>query len=615
MAVTDTERLVVDLEARISQFERNFKRANAVANDNWSKVENRTKRAGDRMRRDTAQASATVITNLRGIGTAFAGGFLGGAAVTSLSQLPSAVRNVTRELADLKAEAARAGIGVEDFQALESAASESRVKIDALTDGIKELQLRADEFISTGKGSAAEAFERLGFSADELKAKLKDPSELFLEIIGRLQRLDKAAQIRVSDEIFGGTGGEQFVQLLERGETSIRSSMQAAREAGYVLDKELVDRAAALDRQFDQITRTVGSNLKSAIINAASGFEWFISEYRRARELANPENLLPPAERARRQQERDRANAMSRLRESLESGEKTQPIFTRDDLKPLPASPTPADKDRNKTLDAIRREKEAITALIGELEEELRLVGASEVQQQIAASLRKAGAQATDEQRAKITELVTAIEEERASVEQLETAMAELKGGARDVLGGMIADLRAGKSGAEVLLKTFDRIASKLIDIALDSLVENAFGAPGQAASGGVFGIVGRLFGFAEGGYTGDGGKREPAGIVHRGEYVINADATGRNRALLEAINAGKAPMLAPSVIAQSDSISNRVVNVAPQINITVEGSSRDAKADEELAGRIGNVVENSVRDLVGKELRMQLRPGGVLNR
>jgi len=27
--------------------------------------------------------------------------------------------------------------------------------------------------------------------------------------------------------------------------------------------------------------------------------------------------------------------------------------------------------------------------------------------------------------------------------------------------------------------------------------------------------------GFSEGGYTGDGGKHEPAGIVHRGEYVV----------------------------------------------------------------------------------------------
>jgi myosin heavy subunit len=36
------------------------------------------------------------------------------------------------------------------------------------------------------------------------------------------------------------------------------------------------------------------------------------------------------------------------------------------------------------------------------------------------------------------------------------------------------------------------------------------------------------LRGFATGGYTGDGGKYEPAGVVHRGEFVFNKDATRR---------------------------------------------------------------------------------------
>lgn len=34
--------------------------------------------------------------------------------------------------------------------------------------------------------------------------------------------------------------------------------------------------------------------------------------------------------------------------------------------------------------------------------------------------------------------------------------------------------------------------------------------------------------GFAAGGYTGDGGVNEPAGIVHRGEYVMPASAVDR---------------------------------------------------------------------------------------
>lgn len=34
--------------------------------------------------------------------------------------------------------------------------------------------------------------------------------------------------------------------------------------------------------------------------------------------------------------------------------------------------------------------------------------------------------------------------------------------------------------------------------------------------------------GYATGGYTGSGGKYEPAGVVHRGEFVFTQEATNR---------------------------------------------------------------------------------------
>jgi phage tail tape-measure protein len=45
---------------------------------------------------------------------------------------------------------------------------------------------------------------------------------------------------------------------------------------------------------------------------------------------------------------------------------------------------------------------------------------------------------------------------------------------------------------------------------------------------------------FATGGYTGDGGRGDVAGVVHKREFVMNSNATERNRSLLEAMNSGK---------------------------------------------------------------------------
>lgn len=46
--------------------------------------------------------------------------------------------------------------------------------------------------------------------------------------------------------------------------------------------------------------------------------------------------------------------------------------------------------------------------------------------------------------------------------------------------------------------------------------------------------------GFAEGGYTGDGGKYETAGVVHKGEFVFDKETTAKYKPMFEAIHEGK---------------------------------------------------------------------------
>lgn len=61
--------------------------------------------------------------------------------------------------------------------------------------------------------------------------------------------------------------------------------------------------------------------------------------------------------------------------------------------------------------------------------------------------------------------------------------------------------------------------------------VSSLFGggaATGAATGAGTMSALQGLGAFDGGGYTGDGGKYQPAGIVHKGEYVINAESTKR---------------------------------------------------------------------------------------
>lgn len=80
------------------------------------------------------------------------------------------------------------------------------------------------------------------------------------------------------------------------------------------------------------------------------------------------------------------------------------------------------------------------------------------------------------------------------------------------------------------------------------SLVGSLFGNASTAAAYGTnIGsqqtamLAAQNSGFADGGYTGDGHKYEPAGVVHRGEYVVDAKTTARPgvRQALESLSAG----------------------------------------------------------------------------
>ncbi|MEM9765857.1 MAG: phage tail tape measure protein, partial [Pseudomonadota bacterium] len=276
----DEERLIVSLEARIRDFERNMKKAERTGTTSYQRLRRDSRRSTTAMERDMIrsttrinQAVATTSTKIGLLGKAFAAGAIA-AGTTALTR--SATQAV-RSLAELGQQAERAGVSVQAFQELKFVGEQNRISVDAMTDGLKELQLRADEFIVTGKGPAAEAFARLGYEARDLKRRLEDPTELFADLIGRMEDLDRAAQIRVADEIFGGSAGERFVQLLDEGERGIREMTQRAHEMGAVVDSEVIARAEELDRKFAEIQARISTMAKTAVVNLASAIQGAVS--------------------------------------------------------------------------------------------------------------------------------------------------------------------------------------------------------------------------------------------------------------------------------------------------------------------------------------------------
>ncbi|WP_230283289.1 M23 family metallopeptidase [Deinococcus sp. 23YEL01] len=100
--------------------------------------------------------------------------------------------------------------------------------------------------------------------------------------------------------------------------------------------------------------------------------------------------------------------------------------------------------------------------------------------------------------------------------------------------------------------------------------------------------------GFRTGGYTGDVGRDEVAGLVHGQEYVMTAEATQRFRPLLDSMNAGAGA-------GASGAVS---VNLGGTLNVSVNLSSdaRDALHSEYQAfqGRAGRIISADVRNARG---------------
>lgn len=96
-----------------------------------------------------------------------------------------------------------------------------------------------------------------------------------------------------------------------------------------------------------------------------------------------------------------------------------------------------------------------------------------------------------------------------------------------DLAQSIIADLvriqiRAALGGSGGLL-------SSLFGSAMSMFGGSSAGSAGNAGYGNYSSSgLAAAFGYSSGGYTGDGGRLEPAGVVHKGEYVINAESTRR---------------------------------------------------------------------------------------
>ncbi|MBB4067163.1 phage tail tape measure protein [Gellertiella hungarica] len=319
--------LVVDIEGRVDKLEKAMAKANAIQRRGANAMETRARQSAKALEDTYSKSFERMGGKLEKAMSVFA---RGGAAFAAIAGAGIAVKEIASSIAEVDREARKAGVSAKVWQQWSYVATATGMSIDGMTDALKELNIRGDEFARTGKGSAEEAFKRLGYTVSDVAERLRDPSRFMDEIIGKLRTLDKAAQTRILDEVFGGTGAEELAKVLGM---SV-SEVQKLRSEAATFSDEQIEAAKKIDAEWETMWRNFTVNSKSAAIAGVSVAEQIMEaiqditdpnrdlKARIAERLNSPEYRLKELEAKRAEilkaLERERANPLEGIGKELE---------------------------------------------------------------------------------------------------------------------------------------------------------------------------------------------------------------------------------------------------------------------------------------------------------
>ncbi|HCP8500387.1 TPA: phage tail tape measure protein [Escherichia coli] len=203
-------------------------------------------------------------------------------------------------------------------------------------------------------------------------------------------------------------------------------------------------------------------------------------------------------------------------------------------------------------------------------------------------------------------------------------SFSQVKSAATQTFDGIAQNMAAMLTGSEQNWRGFTRsVLSMLTEIFLKqamvgivgrigSAIGGAFGGGASASTGTAIQAAAANFHFATGGFTGTGGKYEPAGIVHRGEFVFTKEATSRigvgnlyrlMRGYAEGGYVGAAG--SPAQMRRAEGINFNQNN-----HVVIQNDGINGQAGPQLMKAVYDMARKGAQD----ELRLQLRDGGMLS-
>ncbi|NBJ13345.1 hypothetical protein [Microvirga arsenatis] len=575
----ELETLVVRLEAQMRSYEREMNRARTVTARNMRAIEKDTVTSGQKFTAIMTNAGRTAAAGLvTGLSVLGAGGLVAG---LGFSALVDTARAAAAELAKIGDVAEKVGVTAEALQALQFASEQNAGSVEAVNSGLVRFAAGLAD-ASAGGGELYKILQANNVAFTDANGRLL-PVLSLLEQFADLVKNARTPQeqLELAVRAFGRAAGPELLGMLKQGSAGLREMMQEAKDSGAVLENELIEKARRIDDQFAKIARTVGMNVKGAIVSAAASlgeFAALLDKVKGYRENLGGANVPSPEEFGLDQQIKTIQGLLARqngrrtsitadkeaeLRDLLELRKQralknlpapqvqTQPALPSlvGTQPPQPAKPTilPASGDgmskAQKEAERLAESYQQMVLVANQRIENLRLeqqtLGLTTAEaerlrfeQDLLNDAQRDGITLTDAQRATISQLAATYGTLSAALETAEEAhakqqqmMQDFQGIATESLQGIAADIMAGVDAAEALDNALKRVAARLIDMALDQAITSLFKNMNGAGGGNFLSsIVGAITG-----QRASGGSVQSGGTYLVGENGPELLRMGRN--------------------------------------------------------------------------------------
>ena len=577
---TNIGTLMIDIAANQARLERDMRKARSTVDNTMTKI---------------SKSAKFAMRALGALGLGVTGVKFAGFAKGTID----AMDNLTKL-------AQQAGVSTEALTGLGYAAELSGLNVDQMTKTLGVLSKRMTD-AANGTGEAVSAFDALNLDA----SKFQSADQALLAIAQKFQSMpDGIQKTSIASRLFGEDLGQRLIPLLNQGKDGITGMTDEARRLGIVFDQETGRQAEQFN---DNLTRMgkIGTGVFYSMANdwlpiLNDMAEGFLEAHRATQSFYDSMAAVLITDTGgtlEQMQTRVKELRQELVRLQKQAAETTfMPEVLQKQVDITEAEIAVLEAEIRKRQKPVELDPVEVTAPFP-VREVTPPAEVAKVKAQYD-NIKEESRKATKSVQGDLSDISQFALQAARNIESTlgNTLYNTLKGNFNnigsafgDMLTRMSAELMASQV-AKFLLGDFG--SSNSIGGIIGKIggaIAGAF-APGADASPGMSSYTASDFSFAKGGYTGNGGKYQPAGVVHRGEFVLNAEATRRaGLAQLNRMNKG----YANGGYTDSATASGVTINVkneaGDQVNATAQAKQNNAGGiDVEIL--VKRVMQNDLR-------------------